>query len=222
MRQDDAVEVRVEDDPAGWVASSIGRRLAAAVRIRGRAAVAVSGGSTAPAMLAALAAHDLPWDRIDVWQVDERVAPDGDPNRNVNQLQSVPGRHHPMPVTAGELRRAAGRYAAALPERLDVVHLGMGADGHTASWPPGDPVIDSTRPVDLSGEFNGHVRMTLTPPVVNGARSRLVLITGGEKASVVAAWLKDHPLATRLPINGVIRSRTVVVLDIDAASQLDR
>jgi 6-phosphogluconolactonase/glucosamine-6-phosphate isomerase/deaminase len=214
------MEVRIEDDPAAWAASSIARRLVGAVRRRGSAALAVSGGSTAPHMLAALAAHDLPWDRVDVWQVDERVAPDGHTDRNANQLAGLPGRHHLMPVTARDLRRAAARYAAALHERFDVVHLGMGPDGHTASWPPGDPVIDSVKPVDLCGEFNGWVRMTLTPPTVNRARSRVVLVTGADKAPAVAAWLNHHPLGARLPISRVARSGTVVVLDSAASAQL--
>ncbi len=172
-------------------------------------------------MLAALAARDLPWDAVDVWQVDERVAPDGDPDRNANQLTELPGRHHLMPVTARDLRRAAARYSTSLPQRLDVLHLGIGPDGHTASWPPGDPVVDSERAVDLCGEFNGRVRMTLTPRAVNAARSRIVLVTGADKASVVAAWLADHPLGARLPISRIRRSGTVVVLDPDAAALLD-
>jgi 6-phosphogluconolactonase/glucosamine-6-phosphate isomerase/deaminase len=215
------VEVRVEEDAAGWAARSIARRLVGAVRKSGRASLAVSGGSTAPPMLAAMAACDVPWDVVDVWQVDERVAPDGDRDRNANQLTALPGRHHLMPVTARDLRRAAARYAATLPERLDVVHLGMGPDGHTASWPPGDAVVDSERAVDLCGEFNGRVRMTLTPRAVNATRSRVVLVTGTDKASVVAAWLADHPLGSRLPIGRVRRSDTVVVLDPDAAALLD-
>jgi 6-phosphogluconolactonase/glucosamine-6-phosphate isomerase/deaminase len=173
-------------------------------------------------MLENLANRDLPWEDVDVWQVDERVAPDGHPDRNANQLAGLRGRHHLMPVTAKDLRRAAARYARTLPPRFDVIHLGMGPDGHTASWPPGDPVVDSLRPVDLCGEFNGRVRMTLTPPVVNAARARVVVITGADKASAVAAWLKRHPLAARLPIARVRRSGTVVVLDAAAASQLDR
>jgi 6-phosphogluconolactonase/glucosamine-6-phosphate isomerase/deaminase len=216
------MEVRVEADPAGWAAGSIARRLRAAVGRGGRACLAVSGGSTALPMLDALAAQDLAWGAVEVWQVDERVAPDRDPDRNANQLAGFPGSLHLMPVTAKDLRRAAARYAATLPPRFDVIHLGMGPDGHTASWPPGDPVIDSARPVDLCGEFNGRVRMTLTPPVVDAARSRIVLITGGDKASVVAAWLKRHPLAARFPVSRVRHSGTVVVLDAAAASQLDR
>ena len=92
----------------------------------------------------------------------------------------------------------------------------MGPDGHTASWPPGDPVIDSERPVALSGEYQGRVRMTLTPGVVNAARSRLVLITGADKADAVAAWLRGGDL----PIARVRRTGTVVVLDPPAAGAL--
>jgi 6-phosphogluconolactonase/glucosamine-6-phosphate isomerase/deaminase len=169
-------------------------------------------------MLDALAAHDLPWDRVDVWQVDERVAPDGHPDRNANQLAGLPGRHHLTPVTARDLRRAAARYAASLPPRLDVVHLGVGPDGHTASWPPGDPVIDSSAAVDLSGEYQGRVRMTLTPPVVDAALARVVLITGEDKAAAVAGWIEGP--RRRLPIERVPLTRTTVVLDRAAAALL--
>jgi 6-phosphogluconolactonase/glucosamine-6-phosphate isomerase/deaminase len=221
MRHDRPVAgytVRVDDDAAGRAAGEIATRLAAAVKDRGRAALAVSGGSTGPPLLAALAAADLPWDTIGIWQVDERVAPDGDPDRNANQLAGIPGRHMLMPVTAADLSAAADGYAAGLPDRFDVIHLGMGPDGHTASWPPGDPVIDSTRPVDLSREYQGRVRMTLTPPVVDAAGARVVLIVGADKAPAVARWLEgdggDLPIA-RLPPRG-----TVVVLDPAAASEL--
>ncbi len=214
------LSVRVDDDPSRRAARSIGRRLGEAVRRRGRASLAVSGGSTAPPMLAALAGMDLPWDDIDIWQVDERVAPDRHPDRNAGHLAGVPGHHHLMPVTAPDLRAAAADYAATLPERFDVVHLGMGADGHTASWPPGDPVIESTRPVDVSGEYQGRVRMTLTPPVVNAARGRVALITGAEKARPVAAWLEGGASPEELPIARLRRSDTVVVLDPHAAAGL--
>ena len=209
--------MRVQEDAAGWAGRAIGRRLRDAVRDRGWGTLAVSGGTTAPPMLAALAAMDVPWDVIDIWQVDERVAPDGDPDRNANQLAGVPGRHHLMPVTAADLRAAAAAYSYTLPERFDVVHLGMGADGHTASWPPGDPVIASTEPVDLSREYQGRVRMTLTPPVVDAARSRVVLIMGADKAAAVAAWLERVTTPDKLPIARVRRSGTVVVLDPAAA-----
>jgi 6-phosphogluconolactonase/glucosamine-6-phosphate isomerase/deaminase len=203
------------DHAGDWIA----RRLRDAVRRRGAAALALSGGSTAPALIAAIVAHGAPWEAVTVWQVDERVAPDLDADRNANQLAELPSAAtvRPMPVTSTDLRRAARRYGATLPERFDVVHLGVGPDGHTASWPPGDPVIDSDRPVDLVGEYMGRRRMTLTPAVVNDARARLVFVTGRSKARVVAAWLRGDDSA---PISRVRQWRTVVILDRDAASRL--
>lgn len=210
--------VIVDDDPASRAARIIATHLAAAIDERGQASLAVSGGSTGPQLLAALATATLPWADIGVWQVDERVAPEGDPVRNANQLEGIPGEIHLMPVTAPNLSRAAAAYAAELPERFDVIHLGMGPDGHTASWPPGDPVIDSALAVDLSTEYQGRVRMTLTPPVVDAARSRVVLVTGADKASTVARWL-DGP-RSQFPIERVPATHTTIVLDRAAASLL--
>ncbi len=211
------MDLRVFDDPATATATWIAGRLRDAIRRRGTAQLAVSGGSTAPPMLAALAAADVAWDHVTVWQVDERVVPDGHRDRNANDLDGFPARVRAMPVTAKDLGAAARRYGAALPERLDVVHLGVGGDGHTASWPPGDPVVESDRRCEAIGEFNGHRRMTLTPPVVNGARSRIVLITGADKAPIVARWLLRDPT---LPIGRVHRSHTWVFLDPGAAADL--
>lgn len=179
--------------------------------------MAVSGGSSAPPMLAALLEEHVPWEQLALWQVDERVVPDDHPERNARQLLDLPARVRPMPVTAANLRAAARRYGASLPDRFDVVHLGLGADGHTASWPPGDPVVDSAVPCDVVGEFHGYRRMTLTPPVVNAARARLVLVTGTEKAPMVARWLLRDPT---LPIDRVRRSRTWTFLDRAAAELL--
>lgn len=207
---DAGMDMRVEPDPAAWAAGSISARLAAATRARGHAHLAVSGGSTARAMLRALAARDVDWGAVDVWQVDERVAPDGDADRNANQLDGFPGAVHLMPVTDPDLPGAAVRYAGELPERIDVVHLGMGEDGHTASWPPGDPVVHATGLVALSQEYQGRIRMTLTPHAVNAAGSRVVLVTGEHKAVALAGWsARDRTL----PITEVRRSRTVVVVD---------
>ena len=204
----------VHTHAAGWLGEQVRR----AVKARGKAHVAVSGGTTPAAMFRSLASLDLPWEHVHVWQVDERVAPDGDPDRNANQLAGIPGRHHLMPVTAADLPAAAAAYSSTLPERFDVVHLGMGADGHTASWPPGDPVIASAEPVDLSREYQGRVRMTLTPPVVDAARARVVLVTGVDKAAAIATWLDGPPGG--LPIERVPAADTVVVLDAAAASAL--
>lgn len=213
--------VEVVDDAAERAAALLADLLRPAIAARGRAALAVSGGSTAPPMLAALASADLPWDVIDVFQVDERVAPDGDPDRNANQLTDVPGRHHLMPVTDDDVDGAAARYAAELPERFDAVHLGMGPDGHTASWPPGDSVIERTEPVALSQEYQGRVRMTLTPPVIDAAAGRVVLITGPDKAPAVARWLHGGADPAELPISRVPTEATTVVLDPAAAGGLE-
>jgi 6-phosphogluconolactonase len=214
------MDVRVVDDPAAHAAAVIARRLRDAVRRRGQATVAFSGGSTTPPMLTALAGLDVPWAAVQVFQVDERVAPDGHADRNVGQLAVLPigtTQLHPMPVTDTNLDMAAARYASSLPDRFDVVHLGMGDDGHTASWPPGDPVVRSPRTVDVCGPFNGRVRMTLTPPAVAAARMRLVLVTGASKAPMVARWIERDPA---LPVTHVRRSGTLVLLDGAAASRL--
>jgi 6-phosphogluconolactonase/glucosamine-6-phosphate isomerase/deaminase len=204
------------EEAASWVA----RQLQNAVARRGRATVAFSGGSTPALMLVALAELAVPWQATTVYQVDERVAPDGDRDRNAPLLDILLP-HRPtlclMPVNAGDLVASSADYAALLPARLDVVHLGVGDDGHTASWPPGDPVIDDTGSVAVSGEYKGRVRMTLTVHAVNAARRRLVLATGSAKASIIERWLLHDPA---LPVNRVHRTGTVVVLDSAAAARL--
>jgi 6-phosphogluconolactonase/glucosamine-6-phosphate isomerase/deaminase len=220
-----ALSVRIDADPPRRAALSIARRLERYVASRGRATLALSGGSTAPAMIDELLRRHraVDWSRIDVWQVDERVAPDGHPDRNANQLADLPGRVHLMPVTAGDLDGAAQEYAASLPDRLDVVHLGMGPDGHTASWPPGDPIVDlpAARRVGISQPYQGRVRMSLLPAPVNGAGGRVVLIIGADKAPAVAAWIESRPFDGDLPIGWVLRGGTTAVLDGGAASLLE-
>lgn len=209
------MDVEVSDAPAAPAAAWIARRMRAAIRLRGAASLAVSGGSTAPALLAELARHHVDWSAVTVWQVDERVAPDGDAGRNANQLAGLPCRVLTMPVTARDLRAAARRYAVSLPARFDVVHLGLGDDGHTASWPPGRPeVITSERPVELVSVFNGFERMTVTGAVVNGARSRLVFTVGASKRPMVERWLLGD---RSLPITAVRRTGTVLFVDPAAA-----
>ena len=162
----------------------------------------------------------MPWAQLHVFQVDERVAPDGHPARNRALLDVLPiaaSHLHAMPVTVGDLRAGARRYGAALPARLDVVHLGLGDDGHTASWPPGDPVIDAATPVALSREYAGFVRMTITPAVVNAARSRVVLAVGASKRPMVERWLAGD---SSLPVHRVHRTDTVLVLDEAAAPRI--
>jgi 6-phosphogluconolactonase/glucosamine-6-phosphate isomerase/deaminase len=209
------MDLRVSDEPAVAAARSIARRLRDAHRRRGAATLALSGGSTAPAMIDALLGELLPWEALTVWQVDERVAPDDHPDRNAVQLGGLPCAVRLMPVTATDLRAAATRYARSLPDRFDLVHLGVGDDGHTASWPPGNhDVLVSDRLVEVVPPFNGRPRMTLTPRVVNAARARLVLATGARKRGVITRWLDGD---RSLPITTVRRTATTVVLDPAAA-----
>jgi 6-phosphogluconolactonase/glucosamine-6-phosphate isomerase/deaminase len=203
------------EEAASWIA----RQLRNAVSRRGVATVAFSGGS-AGLMIEALAGMPVPWEATTVFQVDERVAPDGDPDRSASLLEvlrPLGPTIHLMPVTDPDLEAAARRYAALLPARLDVVHLGIGDDGHTASWPPGDPVIDNSGAVAVSGEYKGRVRMTMTVHTVNAARRRLVLVTGSAKAPIVERWLLHDP---QLPANRISRTGTHVVLDAEAAARL--
>lgn len=212
------MDIRVADDASTLAGQWIARRLRDAVRRRGAASVALSGGSTAPGLIDALVVAEVPWASVGVWQVDERVVPDGHAARNAVQLapfDELPCRVHPMPVTARDLRRAAGRYAATLPERFDVVHLGLGDDGHTASWPPDEPQVrESRRAVELVDMFNGWPRMTLTRSVVNLARSRVVLTLGVAKRPMVERWLLLDP---ELPITAIRRTATWLFVDRAAA-----
>lgn len=216
-----SVSVRVSDDPAGDVARSLAVRLRGAIRRRGSASLAVSGGSTAPSMLAALVHEDLDWDCLTVWQVDERVAPDGHEDRNAIQLWFMPTETKLMPVTGDNLGIAAMRYAETLPGRFDAVHLGLGDDGHTASWPPvphpDATVVSSPNNVAMVGDFNGRGRMTLTPGPVNHARGRLILTTGKSKADMVRRWLERD---RSIPVSHVRRSATTLFIDPAAAAKL--
>jgi 6-phosphogluconolactonase/glucosamine-6-phosphate isomerase/deaminase len=214
----DVMELRVDDDPSRAAAVWLVERIREAVAERGQAFIAVSGGGTAPPLFEALVEQDVPWAATTIWQVDERVAPDGHPERNAGQLDVLPAEKRPMPVTDEDLEQAAARYGAGLPERFDVVHLGLGDDGHTASWPPGHDVVNSNEPCEAIGEFAGFRRMTLTPPVVNAARARLMLTLGSSKAPLVQRWFAHD---AELPVEHVARDDTWVFLDPDAAADLD-
>jgi 6-phosphogluconolactonase len=179
----------------------------AAVQARGQFLLAISGGTTPWEMLRILAGESVPWHGIHLFQVDERVAPAGHADRNLTHLiESLrhaplrPRQIHPMPVEADDLAAAAVQYSSELaaltgsPPVLDLVHLGLGADGHTASLVPGDRVLDvADRDVAITGEYQGRRRMTLTYPLINRARKILWLVTGASKAAMLARLRAADP-----------------------------
>ncbi len=197
------MEIEVLNDAdavARQAAAIIAKEARWATAERGRFVLAVSGGKTPWKMLAALAREDVPWKTVHVVQVDERVAPQGHPDRNLTHLRESlaaavllsPEQIHAMPVEAKDLDAAAVGYAATLkkiagsPAVIDLVHLGLGADGHTASLVPGDPVLDiNDRDIELTGIYQGRRRMTLTYPIINRARRILWLVTGADKAAML-------------------------------------
>jgi 6-phosphogluconolactonase len=195
-------EVEVLPDAAAVArrgAGIVSEQAAAAIEEHGRFAFAVSGGHTPWAMFAELP-RSMPWDRITIFQVDERVAPDGDPDRNLTHLlESLPAGAaadvRPMPVGADDLDQAAASYARSLPEAFDLVHLGLGPDGHTASLVPGDPVLEVTdkRVAVTSGEYQGVRRMTLTYPELNRVRRLLWVVTGEEKVDALKKLIAQDP-----------------------------
>jgi 6-phosphogluconolactonase len=217
------------DEVARRAAAVIAGEARSAVAARGRFVMAVSGGQTPWVMLRALAAEDVPWKGVHVMQVDERVAPAGDPDRNLTQLRESllehaplpPDQIHAMPVESPDLDAAAREYARTLeriagsPPVLDLAHLGLGPDGHTASLVPGDPVLAvADRDVASTGVYMGRRRMTLTYPVLNRARRVLWLVTGGEKAAMLARLTAGDPT---IPAGKVRQDEALVLADRVAA-----
>ena len=178
---------------------------------------AVSGGRTPWAMFAQLRTLDFPWALTQLYQVDERVAPVGDPARNLTHLHdSVPhdAHVHAMPVNDPDLNAAAHGYAATLPERFDLIHLGLGPDGHTASLVPGDAALDVVdTDVAVTAPYQGHPRMTLTFPVLNRAEHVLWLISGADKVAALARLLAHDQT---IPAGRVTATQQTIVADRSA------
>jgi 6-phosphogluconolactonase len=202
-----------------------------AVNARGVFAVAFSGGSTPAKMLELLGQISVPWPQVHVFQVDERVAPMGDPARNLNMLEAglllaerLPAENlHPMPVVADDLDMSAAIYAEQLqlwcgsPVVLDLVHLGLGDDGHTASLVPGDDaLLVSDRDVTMTADYRGHRRMTLTYPALDRARARLWLAIGADKRPMLSRLRDADP---SIPAGRVQRAGSVVFCDAAALSE---
>jgi 6-phosphogluconolactonase len=204
---------------AARAASYVAEQARAAVAARGRFTFAVSGGRTPWAMFAELASRDMPWADVELFQVDERVAPDGDADRNLTHLRdsigTAPARVHPMPVNDDDLAAAAAAYATVLPQRFDLVHLGLGPDGHTASLVPGDPVLGiADALVALTQPYQGHRRMTLTYPALTRADQLLWLVTGADKRDPLARLLAGDE---SIPAGRVLATRSLVLADESAA-----
>ena len=168
-------------------------RVRTGVEERGTFSLALSGGRTPARMLEFLERElDVPWEAVDVYQVDERIARRHDPERNLKLLETMlpDARIHAMPVEDEDLSAATARYGATLPDRLDLVHLGLGEDGHTASLVPDCAALGIVdRDVAISREYEGRRRMTLTYPAIDRAREVLWVVTGEDKAEALAKLL---------------------------------
>ena len=210
---------------ASAAADAIEGAASAALAERGRFRLAVSGGSTPAPMFERLATMPIDWGRVELFQVDERIVPDDDPDRNWGDLLrslvdrvDIPVRNlSPMPVTRGSASSIATRSErCGEPPVLDLVHLGLGDDGHTASWPPGDPVTDiDDWDVASVGPFRGHERVTLTVPAVNRARQIIFLASGAGKRYALARLQAGD---TTIPAAHVRNDETVTVFTDSAAA----
>jgi 6-phosphogluconolactonase len=219
------------DAVANRAAQAIATLAREAIEARGRFLFAVSGGHTPWVMLRALAATQIPWPAVRVFQVDERVAPAGDADRNLTHLIDSLVDHAPlrpeqilaMPVESQDLDGAAAEYAQTLqrecgsPAVLDLVHLGLGPDGHTASLVPGDPVLKvRDKDVAVTGPYQGRRRMTLTYPAINRARQVLWVVTGAEKVQMLQRLIRGD---TDIPAGGVGREKSMVLADVAAVGK---
>jgi 6-phosphogluconolactonase len=227
------IEVFSDDESTARAAAKfVAAEAAAAVAARGQFVMAVSGGRTPWIMLRALSNEEVPWERVHVVQVDERVAPAEHPDRNLAHLRESlldhspirPEQIHAMPVENPDLESAAMQYASTLgeiagsPPTLDLVHLGLGPDGHTASLVPGDPVLNvNDVDVAVTGVYQGRRRMTLTYPIINRAHRILWLVTGNEK---VGALLRLRKGDSSIPAGLVRQDQAVIFADHAAVGDL--
>ena len=220
------------DDVAARAAQIIARDARSAVAVRGKFVMAVSGGRTPWQMLRALANEDVPWAEVHVIQVDERIAPAGDADRNLTHLRESLLSHapipedqiHAMPVEMADLDQACQDYTSLLqslcgsPAVIDLAHLGLGPDGHTASLIPGDSVCEvHSAEVALTGVYQNRRRMTLTYPILNRSRHILWVVTGGEKSPMLPRLLAGDPT---IPAGPIAQENATLLADAPAAAEL--
>ena len=201
------------------------------VALRGRFILAVSGGRTPWKMLRALADKDVPWEGMHILQVDERIAPEGDSERNMTHIRGNLLLHSPLPfenihamkVNEDDPEAGADSYAGTIRDLagpqaiIDLIHLGLGADGHTASLIPGDPVLNLTgKDVAATGIYQGRRRLTLTYPIINRARKILWLITGSEKNEMFQRFLSGD---ISVPAGRISREQAIIIADKEAAGK---
>jgi 6-phosphogluconolactonase len=215
-------------EAAAWLADQARR----AIEARQRFSLALSGGRGPHRMFEALAKESVPWDCVHLFQVDERAAPADSRQRNLRAIRELlldragipDDRVYPMPVELDDLDAAARQYAATLEDVLgpdavlDMVHLGLGEDGHTASLLPGDEAADSAATVIVSREYQGFRRLSLSLPLLSRARQRFWLVTGASKSEILPAAVDGDP---SIPAGRVNREDTVFFVDQAAAVLLE-
>lgn len=215
-------------DVALGAADYLAQQITTTLATQATFSMAISGGRTPWEMLRHLAQAQLPWEQVHLFQVDERIAPEGHADRNLTQLyQAIAGTEmaarlhiHPMPVNDTDLAQAAQRYADTLREItgdgcLDLIHLGLGTDGHTASLIPGDPVCDEKQLAIActTHPYQGRQRMTMTYPMLNRAKRLLWIVTGSEKGDMLQQLLGQNP---NIPAGKV--AQTAALLYVDQAA----
>jgi 6-phosphogluconolactonase len=212
------------DAASRYAAEVVARAGGEAVEARGEYELALSGGKTPWAMIGLLGEmEEMPWEQTHIYQVDERVAPPGDDARNLTHLVQMLSLNHqaalrPMPVTSRDLELSAAEYEVHVPERLDLVHLGLGPDGHAASLVPGDSVleVDDRRVAMTWDPYEGHRRMTLTYPALSAARQILWLVLGEGSREALAKLLAGD---TSIPAGRVENDNMLLVADEAAAGK---
>lgn len=222
------------EEVANQAALLIAEMIREKIAEKGFFTLAISGGRTPWEMIKILAKEKLPWEKVHLFQVDERVAPDGNPDRNLTQLfQTIQETRlmtrlniFHMPVLAHDLENACAEYAHHIQEvtqsgKLDLIHLGLGADGHTASLIPGDSVCDILdRDVAMTARpYQGRDRMTLTYPLINRAEKILWIVTGEEKAEMLKRLVDQDP---EIPAGKIAQNQAIIYADTPAAKILEK